>query len=83
MNSLILLQSNNLKKEKINGLKNWIGGSILQVNEIDLTSLTFNEALQIFKDVKNQKFQSVRLIISKNVSGPINFRKRSFLWQPI
>ena len=69
---------------KINGLKNWIdGGQILQVNEIDLTSLTFNESLQIFKDVKNQKFQSVRLIVRKNDSGPINFRKRSFLWQPI
>ena len=68
---------------KIDGLKNWNGGQILQVNEIDLRSLTFNESLQIFKDIKNQKFQSVRLIVSKNVSGPINFRKRSFLWQPI
>ena len=45
-----------------------IGDSILQVNEINLVGLAFDEALQILKDVvENQKFQNVRLIVGQNV----------------
>ena len=45
-----------------------IGDSILQVNEINLVGLAFDEALQILKDVvENQKFQSVRLIVGQNI----------------
>ena len=55
---------------KIKGLnKNWIGDSILQVNEINVMRLSFSNALQIFKDiVENPKLQTVRLIVNQNVS---------------
>ena len=60
---------------KIKGLKNGIAGdSILQVNEINLASLTFDEAFQILKDVvKNEKLQSVRLIVNQNDFIPSDF----------
>ena len=46
-----------------------IGDSILQVNEINLVGLAFDEALQILKDVvENQKVQTVRLVVGKFVS---------------
>ena len=71
----------NLKKlptSLIKGLdENWKGNSILQVNGIDLNfPRTFSDALQIIKDVvENPKFQTVELLINKNVdiSGYIRF----------
>ena len=73
--------NNNLTKlptSLIKGLdENWKGNSILQVNGIDLNfPRTFSDALQIIKDVvENPKFQTVELLINKNVdiSGYIRF----------